>query len=345
MMNALQLRELPPDSPRNLRLIQAFLDRQGLRYEQMDYYIGLFDGENMLCGGGSAGHVIKGVAVDSALRGEGQMNRLLSHLYNRLRRMGAANVFVFTRPCNVEMFGDLGFHEVGGTKQAVLLESSPNGIGDYAEGLATYKGEGVNGCVVMNANPFTNGHLYLLKAAGKQCDTLHVFVVQTERSVFPYAVRKALVEQGTASLPNVMVHDGGPYIISAATFPTYFLKKDTDEAVVQAELDAAIFGRHIAPALGIAKRFVGEEPLDPMTEGYNGALARVLTPQGIQVRVLSRLMREGQVISASRVRALAAAGEWDTIGRMVPLPTYTYLKSYEAANILLKLKGSQERKG
>lgn len=37
------------------------------------------------------------------------------------------------------------------------------------------------------------------------------------------------MEAGVAHLPNVVLHDSGPYIISNATFPSYFLK---DEAAV-----------------------------------------------------------------------------------------------------------------
>lgn len=57
----------------------------------------------------------------------------------------------------------------------------------------------------------------------------------------PFAVRRKLVEAGVAHLPNVVLHDSGPYIISNATFPSYFLK---DEAAVidgHARLDLAVF--------------------------------------------------------------------------------------------------------
>ena len=53
----------------------------------------------------------------------------------------------------------------------------------------------------------------------------------------PFGVRKQLVQAGTAHLKNVVLHDSGPYIISNATFPSYFLKDDA--AVIQEYLDAA----------------------------------------------------------------------------------------------------------
>ncbi len=325
-MTGVELRELYPDTKSGKKAIADFLQNQGLRFEEFDYYAALFSGDEMLSGGGSYGPVIKGVAVKEAYRDMGLMNRIVSHLYSRLRRLGERNVFVFTRPCNVALFGSLGFHAVGQTGEAALLESDPSGIADFCRSLEQFRSQGVNGAVVMNANPFTNGHLHLVREAKKACERLHVFVLQAERSAFPFAVRKALVEKGIEGLEGIFVHDGWPYIISPATFPTYFLKADTDEAAVQAELDAEVFAAHIAPALNITRRFVGEEPLDPMTKRYNLALRSVLPEKGIALTIIERLKLRGEPVSASRVRALVKRGEWAEIKTLVPEATFEYLQ-------------------
>ncbi len=328
-MTDIRLVELMPGTKSGKKAIADFLDSQGLRAEQFDYYAALCSGEETLCGGGSFGPLIKGVAVKEAYRDMGLMNRIVSHLYTRLRRLGERNVFVFTRPCNAPLFGSLGFHAVGQTGEVALLESDPNGMADYTRSLERFRSDGDQnaGCVVMNANPFTNGHLHLVREAKKACDRLHVFVLQAERSAFPYEARKALVERGTCALEGVIVHGGGPYIILPATFPTYFLKESTDEAAAQAELDAEVFAAHIAPALNISRRFVGEEPLDPMTARYNQALVKVLPKKDIEVTLIPRLTQNGEPVSASRVRALAQTGEWEQVKTLVPDATYAYLRT------------------
>ncbi len=51
----------------------------------------------------------------------------------------------------------------------------------------------MSGAIVMNANPFTLGHLYLAEYAAARCHILHVFVVEEDRSIFPFPIRLELV--------------------------------------------------------------------------------------------------------------------------------------------------------
>ena len=94
------------------------------------------------------------------------------------------------------------------------------------------------------------------------------------------------------------------------------------------DLDVEIFGRHIAPALGISRRYVGTEPLSPLTNSYNRALAALLPACGVEVVEVPRLEEGGQPISASRVRALLATGELNAIAPLVPPTTFDYLKNH-----------------
>ena len=92
----------------------------------------------------------------------------------------------------------------------------------------------------MNANPFTLGHLHLVERACGENDRVHLFIVSEEAGPIPAAVRKRLVLEGTTHLKNLVCHDTGPYLVSTATFPSYFQR---DEAAVihsHAGLDAAI---------------------------------------------------------------------------------------------------------
>ena len=112
----------------------------------------------------------------------------------------------------------------------------------------------------MNANPFTNGHRYLIQQAAAQCDWLHLFLVKEDSSRFPYEDRLDLVLKGTADIPRLTVHRGSEYIISRATFPCYFIKEQSVINHCYTEIDLKIFRQYLAPALGVTHRFVGTEP-------------------------------------------------------------------------------------
>lgn len=182
----------------------------------------------------------------------------------------------------------------------------------------------------MNCNPFTLGHRYLIEQAAKQVERLFVMVVREDCSLFAYAERKAMVEQGVAHLENVMVIDGSEYAISQATFPTYFLKRLDDAADTQMLLDLDLFRRHIAPALGAAVRFVGTEPTDRLTRRYNQLMHEVLA----DVRETARLEKEGNAVSASRVRKAMEQGDMSTIRQLVPPTTLPYIIAHLATQAL-----------
>ncbi len=337
----LSLRELPQSLARYRSQTADFLRGFSLKREPMDRYVGLFSGERMVAGGGSSGATIKCIAVAEDYQGLGLTGRIISHLSAALRADGLQNYFVFTKPENELQFCELGFSPIGKTREALLLEYQKGACARFAQALEPFRGEGLQGAVVMNANPFTLGHQYLVERAARQCQRLHVFVVREERSAFPFEVRFSLVKQGLAHLSNVLVHSGGDYIISGSTFPSYFLKEDSDIASVHAALDADIFGRCIAPALNITRRFVGEEPKDPMTARYNQAMREQLPPYGIKLSVISRREAAGEVISASRVRTLLASGEKTGLLPLVPHSTAAFLQSEAAAPIVQALQAGK----
>ena len=186
------------------------------------------------------------------------------------------------------------------------------------------------GCIVMNCNPFTLGHRYLIEQAAKQVERLYVMVVREDCSLFAYTERKAMVEQGVADIENVSVIDGSDYAISRATFPTYFLKRLDDAADTQMLLDLDLFRRHIAPALGATVRFVGTEPTDQLTRRYNQLMHEVLK----DVREINRLEKDGNAVSASRVRKAMEEGDMNTIRQLVPPTTLPYIIAHLATQAL-----------
>lgn len=352
----MEIQTLNPTIPRQRQRIEAFLKRNGLRFDDMHYYAAITDDDGeMIAGGGLKGNVIKCVAVDDAHKGEAIANTLISHLIAHANEEGHSNVMLFTKPKNRQLFESLSFRLLAEAPEAVLMETGIGGINNMVEQLKKIKEEEktnlnittpqhlnpstpqplitttpLRGVVVMNCNPFTLGHRYLIEQAAKQVERLFVMVVREDCSLFAYAERKAMVEQGVAHLENVTVIDGSEYAISQATFPTYFLKRLDDAADTQMLLDLDLFRRHIAPALGTTVRFVGTEPTDRLTRRYNQLMHEVLT----DVREISRLEKEGNAVSASRVRKAMEQGDMSTIRQLVPPTTLPYIIAHLATQAL-----------
>lgn len=366
----MEIQTLNPTTPRQRQRIEAFLKRNGLRFDDMHYYAAITDDDGeMIAGGGLKGNVIKCVAVDDAHKGEAIANTLISHLIAHANKEGHSNVMLFTKPKNRQLFESLSFRLLAEAPEAVLMETGIGGINNMVEQLKKIKEEGEvckennqeckeeektnlnittpqhlnpstpqplttttprGGVVVMNCNPFTLGHRYLIEQAAKQVERLFVMVVREDCSLFAYAERKAMVEQGVAHLKNVTVIDGSEYAISQATFPTYFLKRLDDAADTQMLLDLDLFRRHIAPALGATVRFVGTEPTDRLTRRYNQLMHEVLT----DVREISRLEKDGNAVSASRVRKAMEQGDMSTIRQLVPPTTLPYIIAHLATQAL-----------
>lgn len=184
-----------------------------------------------------------------------------------------------------------------------------------------------NGSIVMNCNPFTKGHRYLIEYAAKQVDRLYIFVVKEDKSFFKYEDRFEMVKAGTADLKNVVVVSSGKFIISSLTFPEYFMKDYVKEKNFDVSMDVETFCKHIAPPLRIKKRFAGEEPFDPVTKNYNENMSRILPKYGMEFCEIPRMaLDEKRVINATEVRRLLKERDFNAIREYVPQSTLEILK-------------------
>lgn len=182
------------------------------------------------------------------------------------------------------------------------------------------------GAIVMNCNPFTKGHRYLIEYAATRVDRLYVFVVEENKSFFKFKDRLEMVENGVADLPNVVVTSSGKFMISSYTFPEYFMKDYVKEKDFDVTNDLELFCKYIAPPLHIKLRFAGEEPLDPVTLNYNENMRKILPCYGIEFCEIPRLaLDENRVINATEVRRLLKEGNLDAIKEYVPQSTYDVL--------------------
>ena len=323
------IQEIPLSSPFFHDKVDRFLRANGLRPEALDsYYAICHPSGEIIAGAGVHRDIIKCVAVSAEARCEGLVAPLVSHI---LSQNPAAGYKVFTKPEYEAVFASLGFRLLARAPLAILMENG-RGAERYCQELSRLRSRGRAGVAVMNANPFTLGHRHLLEQALGQVDTLYVIPVKEEASLFPYAERKTMLACGAPE--GTVVLDGSPYQISAATFPTYFLKELSDAAETQMRLDLDFFSRHIVPALGLSCRFVGSEPSDPLTARYN-ALMKELLP--VPVVEIPRLEDEsGAPISASRVREALGKGSYSRAQALCPASDAPYLLGELAHRALLR---------
>ncbi len=286
-------------------MAETFLSSCGIRLEAVDewYSIQADDG-SIIAGAGIQGNTIKCVAVADRHRGEGLLPKLISHIISLHQ---GENLRVFTKPEYRALFEDLGFRLLAEAPGAILLENG-RGLEDYCRSLSVRR----CGVIVMNANPFTKGHRYLVEKALEKVESLVIIPVK-ENQEFTYEERREMIEKGCEGLP-VTVVEGSDYSISALTFPTYFLKDLSQAAETQMRLDLDLFGRHIVPALKADVRFVGTEPDDKLTARYN-ALMKELLP--IPVEEVERL----KGVSASKVRS----AKYPEAAALTPASTHPYL--------------------
>lgn len=202
-------------------------------------------------------------------------------------------------------------------------------INKYLAGLeeVANKAKGKNnGAIVMNCNPFTYGHRYLIEYAAERVDYLFIFVVEENKSFFEYSDRYRMVCEGTKDILNVIVANSGKFIISSYTFPEYFMKDYVKEKDFDVSNDINIFCKYIAPKLSIRKRFVGEEPLDPVTNNYNETMKRILPQYDMElVEIKRKMIDETKVINATEVRRMLVDNNLDNLVRYVPDTTYRIL--------------------
>ena len=306
-----------------------FLLRAGLEPdEQTESTALIWDGDTLIATGSRMGNLLKCIAVDEPHQGEGLTATVLTQLRQDAFSHGYNHLFLYTKPKNEFMFSSLFFYPVAKTDTVLLMENRHNGITDFLNTLPAAEHSGTVGAVVMNCNPFTKGHRHLIETAAGECDHLYIFVLSEEKSEFPAADRIEMVKLGTEDLSNVTVLPTGPYLISSATFPTYFLKDREHAEQIHCLLDIEIFCRYYAPRFHITRRYVGTEPLSRITEQYNRALKEHLPGKGIQLLEIPRLEHESVPISASTVRMHLNSGDEAALLPLLPDTTYAYLKTH-----------------
>lgn len=305
--------------------IKVFLEDFNLGYDQdIDYSLYCLEGDRIVGTISLAKNIIKSFAIAKSHQGE-LASKLISEAINYLYQKGINYYQVYTKPQNKEIFEALNFREIITTDQVCLLESRNRDISKFLQKIKDDNNLNSDdvGCLVMNCNPFTLGHRYLIEQASHLHDALIVFILEEEQSTFSFEDRISLVRAGTNDLENVRIIPSSNYLISSLTFPTYFLKQDSIFIEEQAKVDSLLFKKYFIPIFNLKRRYLGTET-DLVTAKYNQVLQRELSDF---IKVIPRLQVNGQDISASKVRHYLAEKEFTKIKKLVPSATYEFLKA------------------
>lgn len=317
--------------PAEKQRIADFLASEQLRYEQnIDRTLYVESDDRIVGTVSSAKHIIKCLAVDDEFRGENLAVLLVSEIIKRMHDDGIYHYQVFTKPQYGVVFESLGFRTLVATSEFIALEGGDGSIDNVIKklqvqikfnlGVDVTAGADI-GCVVINGNPFSNGHLQLVQYVSANHDFVLVFVVEEEASYFTFKERYAMAYLALKQYRNVLVVPSTKYIVSKDTFPGYFLKSVDETTESFARYDALLFRNYFMPGLSIKCRYVGTEQSDYMRL-YNETLKQVLS---YRLKIVPRFEENGQPISASHIRKLIAEGKHQELLELIPETNHAVL--------------------
>jgi len=301
----LRFKEVLLDQERDIQI--ALLSRHNLDYEyDIDYAILVYDEEKLVGTASLARNVMKCILVVEDAQGMQIMTKMYEHLLEVL--------------------------EIVRTMNTVLLEGGRH-IQDVLQKLKeTYLlDDRKKHCVIINGNPMTLGHLYLIEEAAKNTEQLLVFVVSEDASSFPFEDRFNIIKEATAHLDNVVVLPTMNYLVSKITFPKYFLKEDQLIDAEQTLIDVLIYKEYFVKFFNIKKRYLGEEPFSYNTNKYNQVLRQYMNGH---IEIISRKAIGENIISASKVRKLLKANKLDKVKDYVPKATFDFLQSKKGQSVI-----------
>lgn len=333
--------EINFNNAKDIEEIKLYLKTNNVDYDLPDKTFVIRDNGNIIATGSADGNILKYFFSKDEYQGQGLMGIIYNSLLNHLLESGYNNFFVFTTPCNKTIFQSLGLREVYSTGRVSLFEGGFYNYDKWIKGVqANIKSKsGTRGAMVVNCNPMTLGHKFLIDTALQQVDELLIFVVEEDSSIFPFSDRFSILERELQDYNRVTLIKSGPYIISRGTFPTYFIKKKDEMLDIYTELDGSIFAKKISKDLEIDIRFFGEEPIDLVTLNYNNTLKKILEDSSISVKIIERKQLDTTVISASYVRNLLKDNNIEEAYKYLPQATINYLQSKEGEKIIKKLQG------
>lgn len=326
--------------------VREFLKTFNLSFDQyIDYTIIIYQNNDIIATASKSKNVLKSFAIDENYQGLGITNKLIKNIEDKMFEEGIYHFFIYTPSYNKDIFKSVGYDEIITSSNITLLENGNRNIDYYLNNLKKnyFVSNNEKASIVMNCNPFTLGHLFLITKASKENDEVLVFVVNEDQSLFPFEDRFRLICEGTKHLKNVIVLETGPYLVSNLTFPTYFLKEEDKIISIQTKMDCEIFGNYYKRIFNINKRYIGKEPYCKVTNMYNHMMIETLPKYNIEVIEIERLENNNGFISASKVREYIKNDQLDMIKEVVPNSTYEFLLTEKGKKISSRIKSSTTR--
>lgn len=320
--------------------VKNFLENFSLKYEDVDYTVVIRENNDIIATCSKKENILKCFAINENYQGLGLSNNLISKVTEQLFLEGKYHSFIFTKPENQFLFEGLGYKNIFTTDKVSLLESGNKNINSSLDKLKNdYKIDDNKeyAALVMNCNPFTLGHRYIVEIAAKENENVIIFVVEEDKSAFTFETRFKLIKEGTKDLKNVTVIPAGKYVISSATFPNYFLKKNDDELKEYTKLDCNIFGKYFVKKFNIKRRYVGTEPHCKVTNTYNISMQEILPKYNVEVKLINRKKMQNDAISASEVRKLLKEGHIEKVKNLLPKASFDFLLSKEGELVINRL--------
>ncbi|MDI4567661.1 MAG: hypothetical protein E7Y34_01055 [Mycoplasma sp.] len=306
--------------------IKQFLKTFDLKYNQVEHTFYVLDSDNQIIASCSSYlNLIKCIAIKKEYQNHRLSIKLINHTIKFLSSL-YKECFVITKKENLFFWQDLNFEIIFTNNEIAFLTSNKKKFNDHIQELKNCSLKDKSNFILINANPCTKGHLYLLKkaSANKHC---FVMVLREDASEFSFTTRYQLVKKATKHLKNITVLKGSPYLLSKSVFPDYFLKTKQNTSKQWAIVDAFIFTNLIAPNLNVDHRYFGSEPYSKITDLYNQINKEILEKNNIKVTIIERKKSENKYISASLVRLLWKENQLEQIKKIVPKATFYFLKA------------------
>lgn len=306
-----------------LEKIRSFLLENGLKFDaNITETFFIDEADKIIASISRSGYLIKDLAVDRLYRGENLGGMLVSEILNSMRQERIFYYQVFTKTEYVPVFSSLGFKLIEKTDKVAILEAGESEIESEIIKMRTKIEAHFQislehadiGAIVVNCNPMTKGHFQLILESAKKHAYFLVLVVEEDQSAFSYEERLLLVKTALEPYHNIFVLPSTKYIVSALTFPSYFLKSIDEAEREHAKLDAMIFVDYFMKNLNISKRYIGSET-EPVMVTYNQLLQDYLKDSLVLTK---RFEHKENIISASLVRKLIFDNKIEAASEYVP---------------------------
>ncbi|WP_342269301.1 hypothetical protein [Spiroplasma endosymbiont of Aspidapion aeneum] len=305
MSNNFEIEELDLTNSQKYNELSEFLLRFDLKIDNIDYTIVFRDDNNIIATVSKYGNLIKCSAICEKYTGRNLLNTLITKMFYKINEEGYDCSFLITKISNKSKFEQIGLYKVYQNDNIIFFTNNYEKLKKYERYLFDISKKNDRekaAAVVVNANPLSKGHDYLINTAATQNELVYIIPVYEDVSFFTYKERVEMIRNSIKKYDNVYLLEGSEFLISKSTFPSYFLNQEKEIVEEQSKLDAGLFWQIYCKNLNIVNRYVGEEPFSRTTNIYNYVLEEFLKSKKIKLNIIKRLEVDGKPISASQIR-------------------------------------------